>query len=237
MDTQLLPYRLKSARRKKRLLKEDRDKQLRRMDKEYNRLQEINKKLPCVPLEEPYQKGWKRLYVLRPEVANSENAEFYQNILDEITEVQYHYDQSFKRRKKRWLRCDHERLPRLRVIDKYRWASGWHELTDEQRLLFKKVVCWNETHYQWDHYYEFTEPWLFEIAVQPHIVTEVKLLDEGLEREIAFIDNKIYESDRQYRLQKLKGGYYKYWRSWYYVEKEKYINPLKNKPKWRWSEE
>ena len=43
-------------------------------------------------LETPYQKGWKRLFVLKENIARSDKAELYQQILDKIKNVQYHYD-------------------------------------------------------------------------------------------------------------------------------------------------
>jgi hypothetical protein len=202
------------------------------MEREYEKLQHAKRELPWVPLDEPYQKGWKRLWVLRPDVAKSDKAEFYQQIVDSLTEVQYHYDESFKppKRKGRGHRYHFEKLPRLRGIDKYNWASNWHKLSDEQRLLFKKVTVWDEYRRQWDHYYRFDESYLFEIAVRPHMIYKVKLHDEELEKEINFIDDKLYKGPFRDRFQRLTGGYYKYWKSWGYTERKKYINPLKNKP-------
>lgn len=54
----------KSARRKKRLVKTDRDKQLIQMDKQLDKLREQKQLLPKVPLEHPYQRGWKRFFVI-----------------------------------------------------------------------------------------------------------------------------------------------------------------------------
>src|ERR1700756_4209181 len=101
MDTTLSPYRLKTARQKKRLQKEDRDKQLLKMKREYDRVEKLKRELPYIPLDKPYQKGWKRLWVLKPEIANGNKAAFYQEIVDKLTEVQYHYDKSFKKPKRK----------------------------------------------------------------------------------------------------------------------------------------
>jgi hypothetical protein len=43
-----------------------------------------------VPLEPPVQRGWKRTFVLRADVASSAKAVFYQGILDKINRVDYH---------------------------------------------------------------------------------------------------------------------------------------------------
>lgn len=232
MDTVLCPYRLKSARRKKRLQREDRDKQLLRMEKEYERLRKLKKELPYVPLEKPYQKGWKRLWVLKPEVAKSEKARFYQEILDKLTEVQYHYDRSFKKpkRKGNWHRYYFDRLPELRTISIYKWQAHWYKLTDEQMECFEKVKRWNEAYSCWEDRFEFAETDLLVIAIQPHMIEKRKLHDEELEQKLAFVEDKLYERPHVHRLWKIEGGKYKNWYSKAFPEKLKYKNPLKNRP-------
>jgi len=68
MDTHEWPCRIKSARRKKRLVKLDFDKRLIRLSKTREELQEQKRNLPIVPLEHPYQRGWKRFFVLRDDM-------------------------------------------------------------------------------------------------------------------------------------------------------------------------
>jgi hypothetical protein len=229
MNTELLPYRLKSARRKKRLQKLDFDKQLLRCEK---RLDEVinSREVIIEKLDKPYQKGWKRLFVLTKEAAQNERAVFYQEILDKINTVQYHYDKSFKSRKKgkRQLRGHYENLPYLRSIDKYDWDANRLNLTDEQKTCFKRVKYWYAPYYRWELYYEFAEPALFEIKVLPHIIYEVKLGDAVSAQEEDFLYNYLYTGDNANRLTKINGGWYKYWKSVYF-EQTKYVNPMKNK--------
>lgn len=236
MDTQLLPYRLKPARRKRRLLIDDRDKQLLKLDRERQHISKDPDYKTTVPLDEPYQKGWKRLFVLKPEVQRSDKAAFYQGILDEINEVQYHYDQSFKRPKRKgiWHKYIFKELPKLHAI------SNWHvnrsNLNEEQLACFIRVEYWNQIYYRWEHYYKFANPDLFELAVVPHMIDSVKTGDALLEQRLAWIDDYINNNNLQCRLQKLhKGGWNNRWKKDF--EKLKYGNPLKNKPRWTWSDE
>src|SRR5882762_7889462 len=101
MDNHEWPRCVKSERRKKRLAKTDRDKQLIQLFKRRRELCEQSKLLPLVPLEHPYQRGWKRFFVVRDDVKRSEQAEFYQTLLEKINTTEYHYDKSFKRKKRR----------------------------------------------------------------------------------------------------------------------------------------
>ncbi len=231
MDTLLLSYRLKSARRKKRLVKSDRDKQLLKLDRERYVISRSPNYKMTVPLAEPYQRGWKRLFVLKPEVARSNEAAFYQEILDKINMVQYHYHESFKnlRRKNRKYSYD---LPKLAGINRRDWNNNKHQLSEEQRACFETVDFWNAQQYAMDYHYEFSEPELFVIAVLPHIIDTVIIGDALLEQRIAWIDDYIEHYTLYNRLSTLNNDN-RYRRRKDITEKLKYKNPLKNKPRWR----
>ena len=108
--------------KKKQLLKTDRGKQLLALDREREAIIDHKYYATVVPLAQPCQKGWKRLFVLRSEVQKSSEAEFYQQILNAINTVQYHYDESFKKPKgKRWHRYRFDELPKLNMIGTHYW--------------------------------------------------------------------------------------------------------------------
>jgi len=239
MDTLLCPYRLKTARRKKQLQIKHQDKQLIQKEREYEQLLDIQRHEPMVALDKPYQRGWVRGFELIPEVQNSDKAAFYQEILDRINTWQWHHDEQFKppKRKRCWRRYDYKELPRLQTIGRYHWHHNTARLSDEQRACFKRVEFWSDHLYKWDYYYQFAQPELFEIRVKPKMITHIKQSDAELQQQINFLNSILYNSASQYRLQKIKGGYYKYWRSRCYIEKPQYINPLKNKPLHRVLEE
>src|SRR4051812_27896029 len=104
MDIHEWPRHIKSARQKRRLVKTDRDKQLIQLDKRRDVLWDERARLPPVALEHPYQSGWKRFFVLRPDVKHSPRALFYEELLLKINTFEYHHDKTFKRKKrrKRW---------------------------------------------------------------------------------------------------------------------------------------
>lgn len=88
--------KLKTARQKKRLRIKDLHKYLRWLHRERSRLWKLQRELPLLPLELPYQKGWKRTFVLRHDVAASEKAPFYQALLNKINTVRYSHDKRFR---------------------------------------------------------------------------------------------------------------------------------------------
>jgi len=82
-----------------------------------------------------------------------------------------------------------------------------------------------------DYRYRFAEPYLFKIAVLPHIVDTIKIGDAVLEQQLAWIDNHMANHYLYSRLRKLThGNRYKGWKDG--SEKLKYVNPLKNKRYW-----
>jgi hypothetical protein len=80
MNTHEWPRCIKSARRKKRLVKLDFDKQLIRLSKTMNSWA-TKAKFTKVPLVHPYQRGWKRLFVLQDDIKRGPLAEFYEALL------------------------------------------------------------------------------------------------------------------------------------------------------------
>jgi hypothetical protein len=94
--------RFKSARRKKRLVKKDYDKQMHSIYVRERKLIADIRNLPLIPLENPYQQGWVRYFVLREDVLRSPNAAFFQDLLTKINTYHYSNIKSFstKERKK-----------------------------------------------------------------------------------------------------------------------------------------
>ena len=231
MDRQDGPYRLKAARRKKRLVKKDRDKQLIQLSKLHNSLWKMKRDLPMIPLEHPYQKGWKRFFVLRKDIQQIKKAAFYQAILDKINTVEYNHDISFKKRKRRKQRYHYEERPQtLRPVYNNEWRSNKLKLTEAEQACFYRKEEWLPACQRINVTYVFTEAWRFVLVIKPHIVYEAKMVDELLEQELKAIDNRIARYNLWPQITKLnKGNCYKYWKVISY-EQPKYINKFKNQP-------
>lgn len=233
MDIYDWPYRIKSARRKKRLVKKDFDKQLIRLDKLRHSLTDQIRSLPPIILEKPYQRGWKRLFVLRDDIKRSDKAEFYQTLLNKINKVQYHYDRSFKKRKIRkgvYHYYDAEKQ-KLRELSYDEFHGRRFNLSEAEKQCFYRKEIWNNQYRKWEAIYSCTEAWRFVLTIQPHIVFAVNRVDELLEQAISEVDKHINWNNWQPRIFKLHGNAYKYWGDVYF-DKPQYINKLKNKPRY-----
>lgn len=232
MHTHEWSSRIKSARQKRRLVKTDRDKQLIKLDKRRRELSLQQSLLPTVPLEYPYQRGWKRLFVLNDDVKRSPKAAFYETLLVKINAVQFHYDKSFKLKKRRKKRYGYEvRQQLLREFYPYSWLANRMDLTEDEQACFTRIETFDIKTRRSNVKYVFTEPWRYVLKVMPHIVTHVKLKDVDIERELASISGYINNNHLAPRINLLTRGRSYRWKD-DFSERIKYINKFKNIPRY-----
>lgn len=221
--------KLKTARQKKRLQKQDSDKRLIQLQKQEDELYIQRRNLPMIPLDQPYQRGWKRSFVLREDVARSSAAAFYNNLLPKINVIDYATDKSFKRKIRRKRKKGYEIRP-LYLREFYTWE--WHhpqcKLTEAEKAHFSLKECRSKDGKTILLKYVFTEPWRFVPRVRPNIITHIKMVDEALEAAIRRLDNHIEHRHLRPAINRiLFGCSYNYKHR---APESRSKNPLKNKP-------
>jgi hypothetical protein len=232
MDTPEWSCRIKSARRKKRLVKTDRDKRLIQLHKRRAELWRLERLMPVVPLEQPYQRGWKRFFVLRDDVKRGPRAAFFEALLTKINTVTYHPDKSFKQKKRRKKRYGfYFRQQLLREFDPYSWQLNRMKLTDDEKACFTRVEKYDHQNRRWAIKYMVTEPWRFVLKIAPHIIAHIKPVDADRAREIAYIDNHVTNFFLEPRISLLTRGR-SYSSDKLFTANAKYINQLKNLPRY-----
>jgi hypothetical protein len=232
MDIHEWPRYIKSARQKRRLVKTDRDKQLIQLDKRRDELWEQKRLLPKVPLEHPYQRGWKRFFVLRDDVKHSPRKDFYEALLPKINTVEYHQDRSFKRKKRRKQRYVYQlKAQMLRDLSQHSWDINRINLTEEEKVCFTRIETFDVKTYRTEVKYVFAEPWRYVLKTAPHIVTHIKLIDVDIEKELSYIDSHIDNHNLSPRMHRLTNGRNFRWKD-EFNDRLKYINKLKNIPRY-----
>lgn len=228
VDEYALCTRFKSKRRKERLVKEDFEKhliQLRKLEKE---LWKKRKDLPLIPLENPYQKGWQRCFVLREDVGRSSEAEFYRTLLEKINTWQFSSEKSFKRKKKRKRRNVYvEKIQTVKEFSEWEWKSPKLELTEKEKVHFYKRERWCSNFKRYKIHYVFNEPWRYVLRVSPYMITHTKMVDSDLESEIQLLENYIVNLDLRNKINRLIHGSSLKW-SYYEKENRKETSPIKN---------
>ncbi|AYN01004.1 hypothetical protein [Chryseobacterium sp. 3008163] len=95
----LLCFRLRSLRSRKRIIKTDLEKQIRKKYRHSEELWDLRRNIPLVPLETPYQKGFVRFFVVRDDVKRSKYGNFFEGILKKINTKMYSPTRKFLKRK------------------------------------------------------------------------------------------------------------------------------------------
>ena len=223
---EILSYRLRTVRQKKRMQYEDFDKRLLQLGKEEKRLCKQKHALGWEPLMPPVQKGWKRFFVLREDVARGKHAEFFENILQKINTYDWSHRKDFMVRKRRYGRNKYG-VKTQSLLRPYEYKFQKMGFTDGEKQFFYEV--W-ERDYKGkpEKRYVFIEPWRFVLRVRPNVIDKVKKRDEVMERRLKEIDNYLSRNFYRHRLSKLLYGYE--WGYRWRGEDEREKNVLKNKP-------
>jgi hypothetical protein len=221
--------KLKTARQQKRLLKKDFDKYLLRLDRQETELFKRRQALTVIPLAEPYQKGWKRTFVLSADVARSNNADFYHTLLKKINTVEYSINKQFTRKRRGKRKKVYEVRPQnLRELYTYEWNHPKCKLTDQEKVHFHIRDCPDKDNETMIQKFVFNEPWRFVLQVKPNMIAHVQMIDEALERSVQHLRNHIESNHLRPAMNRLIRG--RSYDPWCGEENKGQENPLKNKP-------
>jgi hypothetical protein len=222
---EILSYRLRSARQKNRMRYEDFDKHLLATDRKISALYEKKRNLGWQPLLPPIQRGYKRMFVLREDVAETEQATFYQAILDKINTVQYSSRKDFTIKRRKYGRKI--RVEKPQYLQKLcSWEFERCKFSEKEKLCFRET--WEmDKNKNLVTRFVFEGCWRFVLKVLPNMITQERIKDALLETEIAEIDNYLERNFYQNKLTKLlNGNCYKHWK---YEESIKQYYLFKNK--------
>ena len=225
--------RLRNLRSRLRIAREDHEKFLRECCDRHAELEKQRRTLPLVPLEKPYQKGYVRFFVLREDVRQGKQADFFATLLEKINTYQYADTRKFqKKKKRRGKRIYIARKQELYAFNQWEWQRALEKgkFTEKERAYFARIECFNRQKDRFEIHYEFTEAWRFELRVKPNMITHYRPVDIAIERELAELD-QIIDNHKNWGTitHKIYGRSYS-WRQYQkrYMPKEKYKRtPLK----------
>ncbi len=184
----ILSYRIKTKRRKKRDQKKGEERKLIRLNRERDQISDQQKSLGYVDLHPPIVRGWKRYFVLRDDVARSRHGLFYQKILDRINTTQFSWRKDFKKKKrkggkKNWV----VKEQRLLELNERQFAKA--KFTEKEAVLFDEKYVIKKWWKHPEKVFVFKEPWRFVLRVRPNLITKVKAVDIELEKRKKEIDD------------------------------------------------
>jgi hypothetical protein len=207
---------------------EDFDKTLIHLYKELQAIRKLDRELGYEELNPPVQRGWKRIFVLRDELARSKDARFYQGILDKINTTKYSWRKDFKKKKRhRGRKIYVVRGQELQTLEIY-WFEK-KKFTEKEKAYFELLTVTIPNSNKIEYIYRFTAPGMFTLRVFHNMITKTKIRDFNLERRSDEIRLFLERNNFWPRLQKLIHGHYQYRCRWKSEDLEKYKNPLHNR--------
>ncbi len=231
--SEILSYRLRTVRQKKRMQYEDFDKKLLELDREETRLCKQKQVIVWEPLKPPVQRGWNRFFVLRDDVATSKHAAFFENILNKINTCDWSHRKDFMVKYRRFGRKKY-RVKKQSLLRPDEWRFNRLGFTDDEKQLFD-VVWETDSRKELVKRYVFREPWRFVLRVRPNVIDKIRRRDSMVESRSQEIRNYLDANMYRCRLNKLLHGYERY--GWWKGERKREKNLLKNKPLLRILEE
>lgn len=179
-------------------------------------------------LDPPVQRGWKRFFVLRKDIARSDDALFFQKLLDKINTIEYSSRKDFKVKRRRLGKKIYiESKQRLERFFYYDFSKAefterqkrYFYLAPERELLGKRLI--------W--FYYFSEPWRFELKIEPNMIYRTKIKDFNLLKRDDEIARYLEWNNLYPRLCRLIRGNYQDPNRYWYGDLKKYRNPFRNK--------
>lgn len=223
---EILSYRLRSARDKKRKQHEDIEKKLIRLYKKERALSKTIWNLGWEPLIPPVQKGWVRHFVLRHDVASSKQAEFFEGILKKINTYEYSWRKDFKKKKRKFGKKVYVERPQY-LLKPCEYHFKKLNFSDKEKQMFHEEWKMNYSK-QWVRRFVFNEPWRFVLKVKTNMIDKKRIIDSLLESELKEIRSYLERKNLRHRQGKLVHGYSR-WRDWKEFEKPMERNLFKNK--------
>ena len=186
----LLFSRLRSVRSRKRAIRKDVEKQIRKKYRRSDELWDIRRNIPWIPLDKPYQRGFVRFFAVREDVMRSKDGDFFEGILKKINTYMYSESRQFLKKKRKFGRRIYvAREQKLKQISSYSWNDPKFGLTPRERQYFLKQEEYCSARKIYVPYYEFTESWRFTLRTRPNMITHYKPVNFELEKECAELDD------------------------------------------------
>ena len=203
--------------------KEQEEKKIRAIVRETDRLHNAILSPVSIPLKEPIQRGWVRRYVLAKEAEARPDREMLAAILNNIgSTVHSRHPLFLKKRTRRSRKLVDIKQPLYEILVD-QWSTKRYPRPEEWKRYFHLEYKPYYRGLQW--FYVFTETHLFQLKVEPHWLTHVKVIDAQLIERKAELDTWMNYHNGWPRHRRLKGKWARYhpvnsWRHRHELEKQ-----------------
>lgn len=170
-------------------LVEDKKKDVIKLLKRLDILNQADKALPLVPLPHPVRNGWERYFVVREDVRKGPHGKFLERLLNKINTTEFCKTKDFKRLnwKTRKMEPIQQHLAYLDEKEFEKLDAREKTAFNKERRLFK---YWFTQEYR--DVWVVTKPWQFVFRIRPSFLTHEKVVNGDIESEIKKIREKLY---------------------------------------------
>jgi hypothetical protein len=203
-------FRLRSVRRRKRAKRTAFEKKLIRLYREERAMRKQMDSLGYERLDPPIQRGFKRSFVLRDDIARSDDAKFFQGILDKINTVHYSWKKDFKQMHRHRGR----KIYLVREQELERFASfemKKKKFSEEEKKYFGQVMVPKGKPGEALWLYTFCEPWRFRLKIEGNMMTRTRIKDFDLARRAREVDSYLERNHLRPKTFRIVRGNYQ-WR-------------------------
>jgi hypothetical protein len=159
-----------------------------------------------IQLDQPIQRGWRRLYVPSERAASRRDRPILEAILAVIGTVKVHHSRDFRRRRGRLKKLVEIEQP-LRPIPVHEWQrknypDEWHRYFRNELIL--------ERNRHWQPYWVFTQPSLYELKIERNWLWYFREVDPTIETRLSELDRWLQAREGWQRYGWLKGRRQRY---------------------------
>lgn len=203
-------------------------KQLIALHKEESALYQQRRNLGWEQLIPPVQRGWKRFFVVRDDVARGRHGSFFENILGKINAKDWSHRKDFRIKKRMYGRKKYVVKEQILLQpDEYRFLKP--DFSEAEKKFFHEEYHFERWKKEPVKRYVFNEPWRFVLRIRPNMIDKVRVRDERLEARLKQIDNYLERNDYRNRQTRLLHGSGK-WKCWRRGEKYDEKDVYKGRP-------
>ncbi|MFN8673009.1 MAG: hypothetical protein U0457_13140 [Candidatus Sericytochromatia bacterium] len=186
-----------SKRRKIREIKKYKEKNLLKKNK---RLSELRRKIwredeqEYIELDKPIKWGYKKYFILRDDIKNRKDANFFEKILEKINDFVYCKEKTF-------LKKDYHTKKKKPILHELQALShrDFVKLEEKEKELFKSKLIKRELKFF------FIYDWMFIPKISPHYLTHIKVIKSDLHKEKTEIEEFINDRNLIYKIDKILG--------------------------------
>lgn len=154
-----------------------------------------------IKLDQPIQRGWRRLYVLSEHVASRRDRQILEAILAVIGTVVVHHSRDFCRRRGRSKKLVEIEQP-LRPIPIHEWQRKNYPEKWFRYFRYELILEWNR---HWQPYWVCKQPSVYELKIERNWLWYFREVDPAIETRMSELDRWLKSRNGWERYGWLKG--------------------------------